>query len=127
MSFDSLLKFFLPKDRVFYTLFEEVSTTLVQMGDAFKRALHRSPDFSKRDSMLKALEDLEHKNDEITHRIFIELGRNFITPLDREDIHHLATSLDDIADYIWGAAKRIVVIYQPVRPVQNTLPAFGQK
>ncbi len=123
MSFDSVLKFFLPKDRVFYGLFEEVSATLVLMGNTFKSALQEQ-DLSKRDQMLRTLEDLEHKNDETTHRIFIELGHNFITPLDREDIHYLATSLDDIADYIWGAAKR-VVNYQ-INDEYNTLPAFAE-
>jgi predicted phosphate transport protein (TIGR00153 family) len=123
MSFDSVLKFFLPKDRVFYGLFEEVATTLVQMGGIFKNALQEQ-DLSKRDALLKTLEDMEHRNDETTHRIFIELGRNFITPFDREDIHYLATSLDDIADYIWGAAKR-VVNYQ-INDQYNTLPAFAE-
>jgi uncharacterized protein len=123
MSFDSVLKFFLPKDRVFYSLFEEVAATLVQMGTVFKKAIEEE-DLYKRDAILKTLGDLEHKNDETTHRIFIELGRNFITPLDREDIHYLATSLDDIADYIWGAAKRIVN-YQ-INDEYNTLPAFAE-
>jgi predicted phosphate transport protein (TIGR00153 family) len=123
MGFDSVLKFFLPKDRVFYSLFEEVAATLVQMGNVFKNALQET-DLSKRDTMLRGLEDLEHKNDETTHRIFIELGRNFITPFDREDIHTLTTSLDDIADYIWGAAKR-VVNYQ-IDDQYNTLPAFAE-
>jgi len=80
---------------------------LSQMGATFHEAIHET-DYQKRVALLKSLEDLEHKNDEVTHQIFIELGRNFITPFDREDIHYLATSLDDIADYIWGAAKRIV-------------------
>ena len=123
MSFDTILKFFLPKDRVFYGLFEEVSASLVQMGTTFTKALQEE-DLSKRDAILRTLEDHEHKNDEITHRIFIELGRNFITPFDREDIHYLATSLDDIADYIWGAAKRIVN-YQ-IDDQYNTLPAFAE-
>lgn len=123
MAFHSILKIFLPKDRVFYSLFEEVATTLVQMGNVFKTALQER-DLSKRDEILKTLEDWEHKNDETTHRIFIELGRNFITPLDREDIHYLTTSLDDIADYIWGAAKRIVN-YQ-IDDQYNTLPAFAE-
>jgi hypothetical protein len=120
---DSFLKIFLPKDKVFYSLFEEVASTLVQMGDAFKTAINEK-DLSKRDAMLKKLEELEHKNDEITHQIFIELGRNFITPFDREDIHYLATSLDDIADYIWGAAKR-VVNYQ-IDDRYHTLAAFAE-
>ncbi|MEI8278155.1 MAG: DUF47 family protein [Bacteroidota bacterium] len=97
----------MPKDRVFYSLFEEVSSTLVDMAEGFMKALNES-DISKRRAMLKALEELEHKNDVSTHQIFIELGRNFITPFDREDIHYMATSLDDIADYIWGASKRMV-------------------
>lgn len=122
-AIDSFLKIFLPKDRIFYTLFEEVASTLVLMGDTFKSALQEK-DLSKRDQMLKKLEELEHKNDEITHQIFIELGRNFITPFDREDIHYLATSLDDIADYIWGAAKRIVN-YQ-IDDRHNTSMAFAE-
>jgi hypothetical protein len=121
-AIDSFLKIFLPKDKVFYSLFEEVSNTLVQMGDTFRNALHEK-DLAKRDAMLKTLEEFEHRNDEITHRIFIELGSNFITPFDREDIHYLATSLDDIADYIWGAAKR-VVNYQ-IDDRYNTLQAFA--
>ena len=123
MGFDSVLKFFLPKDRIFYGLFEEVATSLVEMGNTFSKALQEE-DLSKRDIILRTLEDHEHKNDEITHRIFIELGQNFITPFDREDIHYLATALDDIADYIWGAAKRIVN-YQ-IDDQYNTLPAFAE-
>lgn len=107
MALSSFVKLFMPKDRVFYGLFEEVSATLVQMGEVFKTAAAEA-DYSRRDVLLKSLEELEHKNDETTHKIFIELGRNFITPFDREDIHFLATALDDIADYIWGSAKRMV-------------------
>jgi predicted phosphate transport protein (TIGR00153 family) len=107
MALSSFVKLFMPKDRVFYGLFEEVSATLVQMGEVFKTAAAEA-DYARRDALLKSLEELEHKNDETTHKIFIELGSNFITPFDREDIHFLATALDDVADYIWGSAKRMV-------------------
>lgn len=107
MGLNSIIKFFTPKDRVFYSLFEEVSVNLVEMSGQFKLAINE-PDKEKREQLLRTLEDYEHKNDNITHRIFIELGRNFITPFDREDIHYLATSLDDVADYIWASSKRIV-------------------
>ncbi len=107
MPLSSILKFFMPKDRVFYGLFEDVSTTLISMGEVFSKAVNE-PDMAIREKLLKSLENLEHKNDDTTHSIFVELGRNFITPFDREDIHYLATSLDDVADYIWGAAKRMV-------------------
>ncbi len=107
MGLTSFVKLFMPKDRVFYGLFEEVAVVLTEMAVVFTTAINE-PDQVKRESLLlKSMEELEHKNDEITHRIFIELGRNFITPFDREDIHSLATSLDDIADFLWGASKRI--------------------
>ena len=107
MALGSILKIFLPKDKVFYNLFEQVARNLVQMSDMFSSAITEK-DLSKRDDILRKLEEMEHKNDEVTHEIFIQMGQNFITPLDREDIHYLATSLDDIADYMWGASKRIV-------------------
>jgi predicted phosphate transport protein (TIGR00153 family) len=114
----SLKKLFSPKDRVFYGLFEEATTNLVEMGNAFVAALNE-PDMTKRNMALRGLDDLEHKNDEVTHRIFIELGRNFITPFDREDIHSLATALDDVADFIWGSSKRI--LYYNVSEIDDTI------
>ncbi len=107
MPLGAILKIFMPKDRVFYSLFEEVTGNLRRMAEIFQSGL-KETDRTKRDQMLLSLEDHEHRNDELTHRIFIQLGQNFITPLDREDIHTLTTSLDDVADYIWGSAKRIV-------------------
>lgn len=101
-----MLKIFLPKDRVFYQLFESVSEVLVKMGDKLKEVVNE-PDFDKRGQLIQEIEDMEHINDDYTHTIFTELGKNFITPFDREDIHYLATSLDDIADYIYASAKKI--------------------
>ncbi|MCC6693680.1 MAG: DUF47 family protein, partial [Chitinophagaceae bacterium] len=89
---NSILKIFLPKDRVFYQLFEVVAAELVKMGEALKEVVHE-PDFEKRAALIKKIEDMEHVNDDHTHQIFTELSRNFITPFDREDIHALATSL----------------------------------
>lgn len=108
MSFNSVINFFLPKDKVFYLLFEEVSDTLVKMALLLKEGVNEShPD--KRREIFKQIEDLEHTNDDTTHKIFVELGRNFITPFDREDIHFLASTLDDIADFIQGASKRMLL------------------
>lgn len=106
MAFNTILKIFLPKDRIFYQLFENVSEVLVSMGNKLKEVVSE-PDFEQRGKLIKEVEDMEHKNDDLTHSIFTELGRNFITPFDREDIHYLATSLDDIADYIYASAKKI--------------------
>src|SRR6187402_3062626 len=95
---NTILKIFLPKDKVFYQLFESVSGVLVKMGDKLKEVVNE-PDFDKRGQMIQEIEDMEHVNDDYTHTIFTELGKNFITPFDREDIHYLASALDDIADY----------------------------
>ncbi len=106
MAANSFLKFFLPKDRIFYQLFESVSGTLVIMGEKLKEVVNE-PDFDKRGQYIKEVEDMEHTCDDLTHEIFTQLGKNFITPFDREDIHYLASALDDIADYIYASAKKI--------------------
>ena len=106
MDLNSIFKIFLPKDRVFFQLFEEVAEHVYEMGIKLKEMV-TEPDADKRASILAQIENLEHTNDDLTHNIFTELGRNFITPFDREDIHYLATSLDDIADYIYASGKKI--------------------
>jgi predicted phosphate transport protein (TIGR00153 family) len=103
---NSIFKIFLPKDRVFFQLFENVAQELVKMGEKLKTMVNE-PDFDKRAQLVQELEDMEHVNDDLTHNIFTELGKNFITPFDREDIHYLASALDDIADYIYSSAKKI--------------------
>ncbi|MBD0331177.1 MAG: DUF47 domain-containing protein [Chitinophagaceae bacterium] len=99
-------KLLAPKHRIFYELFEQVADNGAKMGEKlFELCVEK--DWAKRAELINPIEDLEHANDELTHRIFTELGRNFITPFDREDIHYLASALDDIADYIYGSAKKI--------------------
>lgn len=106
MGLNSIMKIFMPKDKIFYTLFEQVAVTVAQMGRLMKDVV-TEPDFDKRAAIIAQIEDMEHVNDDYTHKIFTELGRNFITPFDREDIHYLATALDDICDYIFASAKKI--------------------
>jgi predicted phosphate transport protein (TIGR00153 family) len=60
-----------------------------------------------REELIRQIDKLESKGDEITHQIYLELGKNFITPFDREDIHTLASAIDDVADNIQGAANRM--------------------
>ncbi len=100
------MKIFLPKDRVFYQLFEEVAGKVLLMAHKLKEAVNEH-DFDRRATISSQIEELEHVNDDLTHKIFTELGRNFITPFDREDIHYLASALDDIADYIFATSKKI--------------------
>ena len=123
MAANSFLKLFLPKDRIFYNLFEQVSDRVMEMGKVL-RDMVDEPDYEKRRALVSKKEDLEHENDELTHSIFTELGRNFITPFDREDIHYLASSLDDIADYIYASAKKIN--FYRVNPVEHDMHRFAE-
>jgi uncharacterized protein Yka (UPF0111/DUF47 family) len=106
MALNSIMKIFMPKDRIFYSLFEEVAEGVEKMGKLLKDVV-AEPDPDKRASLGSQIEDQEHVNDDLTHKVFTELGRNFITPFDREDIHYLASALDDICDYIYATAKKI--------------------
>jgi uncharacterized protein len=65
---------------------------------------------AQRTALLEKLELAEHANDDLTHTIFTDLARNFITPIDREDIHYLAGSLDDVADFILASAKNLELL-----------------
>jgi uncharacterized protein Yka (UPF0111/DUF47 family) len=95
-----------PKNKVFYELFEKSADNVKQMGYLLTQVIGE-PDFDKRQGIITKMEDVEHANDELTHLLFTELGRNFITPFDREDIHYLASALDDVADYIFATSKKI--------------------
>ena len=102
----SFLDFFIPRDNKFFSLFEKASGNLKTMSKPLIDMVN-APDLNSRRVFIKEIERLEHVGDSITHEIFNELGSNFITPFDREDIHALASAIDDVADFIHGAAKRI--------------------
>jgi predicted phosphate transport protein (TIGR00153 family) len=102
----SILKVFLPKDKVFFSLFEQVSSNIEFLSSSLVLLVNET-DFNKRCVILETMKNSERKNDTLTHTIFVELGKNFITPFDREDIHSLASVLNEIADYIYSVAKKI--------------------
>lgn len=106
MSLNNLFQYFIPKDKKFFPLFEEAGDNLIALANALNDAVN-TDDLNKRKELFGYIEDLEHKGDDITHQIYLELGKNFITPFDREDIHELASAIDDVADYIHGSANRM--------------------
>ena len=106
MSLNNILQYFVPKDRKFFPLFEQGSANLIKIAEVLVELLN-STDDARKLVLTKEIEDLEHAGDDITHQIFLELGKNFITPFDREDIHLLASVIDDIADYIHGSSTRL--------------------
>ncbi|MEN9638197.1 MAG: hypothetical protein RLZZ262_65 [Bacteroidota bacterium] len=97
---------FTPSTGNFFESFSEATSNLVTISARLKD-LVQANDEATRETIVREIRDLEHVGDEITHRLFIELSNNFITPFDREDIHMLASALDDIADFVNGAASRI--------------------
>ncbi len=106
MSLESILKIFKPRDRVFFYHFEASAANVLKMSEDLMAIMNTEPG-SQRTALLQRLEIAEHANDDLTHTIFTDLARNFITPIDREDIHYLASSLDDVADYILASAKNL--------------------
>lgn len=106
MSINNIFSFFTPKDKTFQPLFEQAGSNVRKIAEALLVVVN-TEDIEKRKEAIKEVERLEHVGDDITHTIFIELSKNFITPFDREDIHSLASAIDDIADYIHASAGNI--------------------
>ena len=114
----NIFQFFQPKYKIFFVLFEKATANLIAISSTLVELVNTASP-SKRKELSREIERLEHVGDNITHETFHELSANFITPFDREDIHSLISAIDDIADYIHGATKRID-IYR----VDNMTPAI---
>ncbi len=122
MKLDSLLHALLPKDDKFFNYFEKDVDNLLTAAKVFRDLMSNSMSKEERAQKIKRIEELEHHGDEVTHKIFSELGSTFITPFDREDIHALASKLDDILDFIQGAATRLVLYrVELISPEQERL------
>jgi len=107
MSTNSLLYFFTPRDKkIFFSLFEQAAANLVTMAVALVEIVN-SDNPGKRDVLYIKIDKLESVGDDITHRIYLGTGKNYLVPFDREDIHALATAIDNVADNIKGAANQM--------------------
>ncbi|MEO5936079.1 MAG: DUF47 family protein [Terriglobales bacterium] len=95
-----------PKDKKFFDMFVEMTANIGEGARLLKAILD---DFENVEVRVKQLKDLEHKGDEMTHAVLIKLNQTFITPFDREDIHQLASKLDDVIDYVYAAGERLVM------------------
>lgn len=108
MKLDRLIHKLIPHDEKFFDLLEESTQNLVNASLAMKR-LVRMKGVKDRDASVREIKNFEHIGDNVTHKIFSELNSTFVTPLDREDIHTLTSSLDDIMDHIDGSAARFTI------------------
>jgi predicted phosphate transport protein (TIGR00153 family) len=109
MKLDRFLHVLLPKHDQFYDFFEKDVENLLAAATLFSELMVNTMSPEERVIKIRRIEEMEHRGDELTHQIFSEVGANFITPIDREDVHALASALDEVLDYLKGAATRIVL------------------
>ena len=105
---------FIPKDEKFFDLLEEASENMIKAAHAFRTLVtHWAPDSPQ----FELIRDLEHQGDRMTHEMMDKLNRSFITPIDREDIHALASELDDVIDILHATTDRMQLFR-----IQSTSP-----
>jgi predicted phosphate transport protein (TIGR00153 family) len=110
-----------PREEDFFVLFKKQSALVRRGCDMLHEMMERFDDLEGRATRLK---DVEHEADIVTHEIFERLNRTFITPLDREDIHRLASGLDDVLDSAEAIASRLVLFNVP-RPTPEAVQLTG--
>jgi len=106
-----------PKDPAFFELFNKSIENTVE---GTKLYLELCEKFEDPRTSHKVIREIEHKGDEITHDIIRQLNTTFVTPFDREDIHALATGLDDIMDFV-EAASDLYVLHQIEKPTPTAI------
>jgi uncharacterized protein len=111
------LQRFMPHDGDFFVLFQKQAENVVVGAHAFVQMLEHYTGVPEQVQRIKAI---EHNGDEITHQIFRKLNQTFITPFDREDIHQLCSTMDDVIDLIDAAASRFV-LYRVTQVRHGTL------
>jgi len=99
-----LRELLIPHDKVFFDMFEKQAAVV---KEAAWQLVALTEDFTNVKEKRHAIEKLEHKGDMITHDIYEQLNRTFITPLDPEEISRLASALDEVLDYIDGSAEKM--------------------
>ncbi|RTY94774.1 DUF47 domain-containing protein [Flavobacterium sp. GSN2] len=105
MNINNFFQFLVPKDKKFFPLFEQASSNLIEIATNLHEAVNLP--LKEREDLFMKIDALEQKGEDITRQTSLELSRNFITPFDREDIHSLITSIDNVADNLHGAASRM--------------------
>jgi predicted phosphate transport protein (TIGR00153 family) len=95
---------FLPKDEQFFTYFTEAAQNAAEAATILREVVENGPELDRK---VRRLADLETQGDDITHRIFSALNSTFVTPIDRDDIHALASELDDFVDDMEEVGQRL--------------------
>ena len=102
-----------PREAKFFELFASMSSNLTEGAKLLAAILL---DMQNVEVRVRQLSEIEHAGDDLTHTVITRLNQTFITPFDREDIHKLATSLDDVLDFIHAAAERLTMYKITIAP-----------
>ena len=113
----------IPRDEKFFTLFDEIALRVVRAAKLQKLLFSEPARISEHVTAIKAI---EHEADVLTHDVITRLNKSFVTPFDREDIHELASRLDDVVDLIDGTARRAVMfrittVREPARQLADVI------
>ncbi len=96
----------IPRDTRFFDMFADMASNL---GDGARLLQRTLDDFQDVEERVRQLKAIEHRGDDMTHNILTKLNQTFITPFDREDIYRLASSLDDVLDFVYAAGVRLIM------------------
>ena len=107
----------IPKEEAFFDLFKKAAHNMIEGSRLLKDMMENFYDLPEK---AKKIKEVEHVGDGITHDIAMRLNQTFITPIDREDIHDLASALDDILDAVEAVADRFA-IYKITRPTESAI------
>ncbi len=98
----------IPRDQHFFELFDRLADHLTASARLLDK-LFSEPD--RVSEHVRAIKDEEHKADQLNHLISERIDKSFVTPFDREDIHLLASRLDDVVDLLDGTARRFEILH----------------
>lgn len=106
----------LPKANVFFRLLTQLTINAEKTVELFKELVYS---WNPSHPALQNIKNLEHESDLIVHEIMVRLNKSFITPIDREDIHLLTKTMDDVIDTIHALSERMVLFQ--VRSITDDL------
>ena len=106
MNLTQLVKYFVPKEKKFYGMFNKAAKNSVEAAEELKKLFISSSE-EETSAIRQRIKQIEKRGDEITNHLFDELNRTFITPFDREDIHELTSRLDDVVDLINSVSGKV--------------------
>jgi hypothetical protein len=109
-----------PKKIDFFEMFDHALENLTRAADVLVDTFNNFESFEKFEKRAKSIYEFEQEGDMLTHDIMKELNKTFLTPIDREDIHALASRIDDVLDLIWAAVDRMVV-YRIDKPTPEVI------